>query len=311
MIIRLGYACICKSLDNVTSSSNYTYTRFKNDNDFDKLDMVIKSNLIDLIRILEYNRCNNVHFYRMSSAIIPLSTHPQVKFSYGSEYDVYYKKIANILKDSSMRVDMHPSVYCILNSTKEDVRNNAYEILKYHYDLLDYMGCAKKLILIHVGSSTFGKEKSLTRFINNFNALPSYLQECIAIENDDKVFTIDDCLYLSRKLNIPVVLDYHHFLCNNVGLDVSEYLEEIFLTWKNMRPKIHFSSPKNKRDYRAHNEFIDSDAFISFLNILKPFDQDVDIMLEAKGCDMALFRLVRELKYKEDYKFLDDTSFYV
>ena len=32
-------------------------------------------------------------------------------------------------------------------------------------------------------------------------------------------------------------------------------------------------------------------------------------MIEAKMKDDALFRLVRELKYKTNYKFIDDTSF--
>ena len=32
-------------------------------------------------------------------------------------------------------------------------------------------------------------------------------------------------------------------------------------------------------------------------------------MLEAKAKDEALFRLIRELKYKINYTFLDETSF--
>ena len=34
-------------------------------------------------------------------------------------------------------------------------------------------------------------------------------------------------------------------------------------------------------------------------------------MIEAKAKDEALFRLVRELKYKTNYTFIDDTSFEV
>ena len=34
-------------------------------------------------------------------------------------------------------------------------------------------------------------------------------------------------------------------------------------------------------------------------------------MIEAKKKDEALFRLVRELKYKTDFYFLDDTSFII
>ena len=45
MRVRLGYACICESLDNVTSSTNYTYTAFLKEQDYSKLDSIIRSNL--------------------------------------------------------------------------------------------------------------------------------------------------------------------------------------------------------------------------------------------------------------------------
>lgn len=34
-------------------------------------------------------------------------------------------------------------------------------------------------------------------------------------------------------------------------------------------------------------------------------------MIEAKAKDEALFKLVRQLKYKENFKFIDETSFEV
>ena len=74
---------------------------------------------------------------------------------------------------------------------------------------------------------------------------------------------------------------------------------------------MHFSSPKNKREFRAHNDYINSNDFIDFLENIKIYNQDIDIMLEAKNKDEALFRLVRELKYKTSYKFINDTTFIV
>ena len=54
MLIRLGYVAITNALD-VTSSSAFTYTEFSKNNDFEKLDKIIKSNFEDLIKILKYN----------------------------------------------------------------------------------------------------------------------------------------------------------------------------------------------------------------------------------------------------------------
>ena len=60
---------------------------------------------------------------------------------------------------------------------------------------------------------------------------------------------------------------------------------------------MHYSSPKSKKEKRAHHDYIDIDSFVKFLNKLKPLNQDIDIMIEAKAKDEALFRLVRQLKY--------------
>lgn len=309
MRIRLGYVAISKTLEGITSSSNVTYTNFKQDKNYKKLSQIIISNLEDLIKILHYNQKNHIHFYRMTSNLIPLATHKEVTFDYLDKYQNYYQKIGNIIEDNSMRIDMHPSQYCILNSTKKEVVDASIDILKYHYNLLDAMNIKDKVIILHIGSSTFGKKNSLTRFINNFKTLPKYLQECIVIENDDKVFNIEDCLYLANILDIPVVLDYHHFLCNKTDKDIEEYLSNIFLTWKERTPKIHFSSPKSKKEYRSHHDYINVDDFIGFLSKLQNINKDVDIMIEAKAKDEAMFRLIRELKYKTNYKLIDETSF--
>ena len=88
-------------------------------------------------------------------------------------------------------------------------------------------------------------------------------------------------------------------------------MEDVLNSWNDIRPKMHYSSPKNKKDYRNHADYIDSDSFISFIENIKRYNKDIDIMIEAKMEDDALFRLVRELKYKTNYVFIDDTSFIV
>ncbi len=306
MKIRLGYACISETLTGVTSSSNYTYTLYLKEKDDLKLDRIIVSNFLDLEKILTYNVKNNIHFYRLSSNIIPLATKKEVVFDYRDKYLKYYRRIGDIIRNNNLRVDFHINEYCVLNSVKEEVVRNSVELLEYHYRLLESFGVRDKVLILHVGSSAFGKEKSLTRFINNFRKIPKYLQECIVIENDDKVFNVEDCLYLSKILKVPICLDYHHFKCNESALDYNMVIN----SWKGI-PKMHFSSPKNKtkKEIRSHHDYIDSDDFITFLEKIKILDCDIDIMLEAKKKDEALFRLVRELKYKTDYEFIDETTF--
>ena len=306
MKIRLGYACISKTI-NDTPSTNYTYTEFIKEKDFNKLDRIIISNLQALNNLIDYNKKNNIHFFRLSSKIIPLATKEDVEFDYLDKFKNYYDELS--LKVKNMRVDFHPDQFCILNSTKNNVVENSIEILKYHYNLLKYLNIKNKVLVIHVGSSVFGKDNSIKRFINNYNKLPNYLKKCIVVENDDKVFNIDDCLRINKGTNIPIVLDYHHNTCNPVE-NLYDVIEDIFKTWKT-EPKVHFSSPKNKtkKDFRSHHDYIDSSEFIKFIENIKHLNYDIDIMIEAKAKDEALFKLVRELKYKTNYKFIDETTF--
>ncbi len=306
MKIRLGYACITNCLDS-TSSSPYTYGEYLKYGDMEKLDGVIVSNLKSLEEIIYYNIKNNIHFYRMSSKIIPLATKSDVKFDYINKYKSYYDKIGKMISDYDMRVDFHPDQFCVLNSVKSDVVSASIDILKYHYSLLEALGIKNKILVLHVGSNSFGKDNSIRRFINNFDKLPNYLKECIAIENDDKVFNVSDVLEISKIIGVPVILDYHHHLCNKSDFS----FDDIFNSFNNRRVKMHFSSPRNKKDFRSHNDYINGDDFINFIKILKKYDRDVDIMIEAKYKDDSLFRLVRYIKYKTDYRFIDDTTFIV
>ena len=304
-MIRLGYVSISNTL-NITCSKTITYTEYNKNQNLNKIDEIILENLDNLNKTIDYNIKNNIHFYRLTSKLIPLATKKEVVFDYINKYKFLYKEIGDKIKKHNIRVDVHPDQFCVLNSTKKEVLENTFEILEYHYKILDALNIENKIIILHVGSSVLGKQNSIKRFINNFYKLPKYIQECIAIENDDKIYNILDCLYICKKLNIPFVLDYHHHICNNV-CEIDDYLDEIFKTWKTT-PKIHFSSPKNKtkKDFRSHHDYINIDDFINFLQKIKNIN--LDIMLEAKAKDEALFRLVRLLKYN-DYKFIDETTF--
>ena len=314
MKVRLGYVALSKALDDVTTSSTITYTNYINKNyNTSKLLEITKNNLDSLYEIIKYNVKNNFHFYRLTSKLVQLATHDKVDFDYITPLLDEYKKIGKLINDNNIRVDTHPDQYAVLNSMDSKIVKNTVEILEYHYKIMDALGIKDKIIILHVGSSACGKKASITRFINNFNKLPDHIKKCIAVENDDKVYNIKDVLELCHKINVPMVLDYHHFICNNEKEDINDYLKEILDTWCEKLPKMHFSSPKSKlkKEFRSHSDYINKECFIKFINILKKQDKDIDIMLEAKAKDDAISRLVRCLKYKTNYKFLDETTFII
>lgn len=318
MRVRLGYVSISKALDGISASNTLTYTHYmKLDSELAMklIDKKIVSNFENLEKIIKYNIKNNIHFYRMTSNLIPLATHQKVNFEYIKKYNKFYNRIGKLINDNNLRVDTHPDQYCVLNSTKSDIVNSSISILKFHKNMLKAFKIKNPKMILHVGSSVFGKKNSIKRFINNFNTLDDEIKKMLIIENDDKIFNIIDVLDLCTKINVPMVLDYHHFMCNNSGECLKNYVEKIFNTWNNdeLVPKVHFSSPKNKtkKEFRSHHDYVDSDEFIKFIEDVKFLNRDFDIMIEAKMKDDALFRLVRELKYKTNYKFIDDTTFEV
>ena len=314
MKVRLGYVALSKALDDVTTSSTITYTNYINKNyNTSKLLEITKKNLDSLYEIIKYNVKNNFHFYRLTSKLVPLATHDKVDFDYITPLLDEYKKIGKLINDNNIRIDTHPDQYAVLNSMDSKIVKNTVEILEYHYKIMYALGIKDKIIILHVGSSACGKKASITRFINNFNKLSDHIKKCIAVENDDKVYNIKDVLELCHKINVPMVLDYHHFICNNEKEDINDYLKEIIDTWDGKLPKMHFSSPKSKlkKEFRSHSDYINKECFIKFINILKKQDKDIDIMLEAKAKDDAVSRLARCLKYETNYKFLDETTFII
>ena len=139
MIVRLGYVSLPLSI-NITSSKTITYTRFKNINDgFNKIDSIILDNLDALYEILKYNKANNIHFYRMTSALIPLATLNDVKFDYINPYLNLYKKVGDFANKNEIRIDAHPDQFCVLNSINKDIVKNSIEILKYQKHFLKHL----------------------------------------------------------------------------------------------------------------------------------------------------------------------------
>lgn len=317
MKIRLGYVALPLTLS-ITSSSSFTYTNYQKMSEEQakkKLDEVIRSNLRDLKKILEYNQKNDVSFFRLTSKLIPLATLKQIKFDYIKPYQKEYEEIRQILKKYPMRFDMHPDQFTVLNSDRKEVVENAVAILDYHNKILEALDIKDGKLILHVGSSVGGKKNAIKRFEENFTKLPKKIQKRIILENDDKIYSVSDVLSICQKLKIPMVLDYHHFLCNNKDEKIEDYISAIFHTWDTtgLIPKIHFSSPKNKtkKEIRSHHDYIDAPAFIAFLEKIKWINRDFDVMIEAKAKDRALFDLIRSIKYFTNYTFLDGTSFWI
>ncbi len=319
MKVRLGYVAIALKLPKVTSSSSVTFKTYSKlalkEEKLDKLKKVALSNLNDLYKILQYNIENKIHFYRITSALIPLANHPEVvNWDYRKIFHKDFEAIGKLIKENNLRVDTHPDQFNVINSINENVVENTKQNLWFHVHLFQDMNYELGKMVIHIGSGQGGKEYALNRFINNFNKFPREIIEKLILENDDKTFTANDTLKTCRILNIPMVLDVHHHICNNDGEPLSSILGDILDTWNKdiLPPKVHFSSPRNGDKDRKHADYINPEDFINFINECKVFNRDLDVMIEAKQKDLALYKLVEDIKtLKKDWKWIDKTTFQI
>lgn len=308
MRIRLGYVA-SPIIINESYSKTMTYKKYqelgeKRGNE--RIHEIIAGNIEGLKKVILYNKQNEISYYRLSHHIIPFSTFDKVHFSYKKKYKEDLKKVGELFKKNNVRIEMHTDPFCVINSVSDHIVSKSIDMLKYHnylYSSFEYDGD----IIMHIGSAFPTKEEAINRFIKNFKLIPKSIQEKIILENDDTTYTVEDILSVCKILHIRMVLDYHHFLCMKEN-HIENYLKDILNTWET-NPTIHFSSPKSKREFKAHHMYIDYKQFIKFIDILKGYDRDVDIMLECKGKDEALFRLIKQLKFYTNYKFISETTF--
>ncbi len=316
MKVRLGYVAIALKLEGVTTSSPVTYKRYSSIESQQTRDEILKqvtqSNLVDLIKVLEYNIQNEIHFYRLTSKLVPLATHKDVLWDYEPAIKSLCQDAARLIKASNMRVDAHPDQFNVLNSVNPEVVKSTIQTLEHQLDLFRLFELEAGKLVLHVGGKAGGKEEALGRFIETFHTLSKPLREAIILENDDKTYTAQDVLSLCQTLHIPMVLDVHHHRCCHQGESLKTLLPAVFDTWQKecYPPKLHYSTPKTGGTDRRHSDYIAVDEFIDFIEQAIEFETDIDVMLEAKQKDLAIYQLVQELKQKRpNWIWHDATTF--
>lgn len=301
MKIRFGYVANALGLWDASPSKTLTFARYsklsKNER-MEKLKSITAQNLHHTKRILYYNIAHEIELYRLSSSLVPLATHPEVMWDFLTPFKNDWAEIGNLIKQFKLRISFHPNQFTLFTSKREEVTMNAVKNMEYHFKMLQAMDALDSaLINIHIGGAYGDKNESLNRFHKNLKQLPNEIKKLMTLENDDKTYDVRETLITCEKENIPMVLDYHHYMANKEENDLTLYLPHIFATWNNFHliPKVHISSPKSDQAYRSHADFVSLDFILPFLKMAKELNQDVDIMIEAKQKNLAMHRLIEEI----------------
>jgi len=316
VLVRLGYVAMSMELEDCSPSKTITVKHYEHiqgeEARIGRLRRITGENLKNLARLLYYNAANGVHLFRITSKLVPLATHPLAAgWDYIADLQDEFAKTGSIARENKMRISSHPDHFTLINSPRQEVIEASLRDLDYHEKVFQAMGLDNAEMVMHVGGMYGSREQSVKRFAENFRKLPDGIRKRLLLENDDKIYGAAEVLGICEELSIPMVLDVHHHMCCNKGEDLGDIMQRVYNTWGERLPKLHFSSPRSEKNCRAHADDIDFDSLYRFLKTAREFDRDIDIMVEAKNKDRALFNLMGRFKETAGIEVVGGASFLV
>ena len=192
---------------------------------------------------------------------------------------------------------MHPDQFVLINALKDDVVERSIKELEYHCTLLDEMGLDRTAkIQIHLGGVYGDKARAIARFAGRYKSLSAALRRRLIVENDDRLYSLNDCLRVHEQTNIPILFDVFHHQCLNKGESMRRGLELAGQTWKKNDgiPMVDYSSQQPGQRLGTHAKSIDLQLFQKLLYETKGLD--FDIMLEIKDKEKSALKALEVVK---------------
>lgn len=263
------------------------------------------ANVRDIIKMVRWNDRFGIRFMRLSSEMFPFASHPEYGYQLAPFASDALAEAGRVVAELGHRVTTHPGQFTQLGSPRKPVIDNAIRDLTYHDEMLSLLKLPPQqdrdaVMILHLGGVFGDKAATLDRFRENYARLSPSIKKRLVLENDDVSWSVHDLLPLCQELNIPLVLDFHH---HNIVFDSSkvregtkdiiEYFPAILETWKRkgITPKMHYSEPcpdaVTARGRRKHSPRVMT---------LPPCPNDMDLMIEAKDKEQAVFELMRTFK---------------
>ena len=291
--MKIGYPCInwtigCKAARTFRLKS-YSEERLIN---------AVANNLDCLQKMLAFNVEHDLLFFRITSDLVPFASHPINQFDWQGYFASQFRAIGRFIKTRKIRISMHPDQFTLINSADTAVFKRSVQELRYHAAVLDLMGLDRTAkIQLHVGGVYGNKPASMQRFITRYYELENTIRRRLVIENDDRLYTLNDCLQIHEETGIPVLFDVYHHEVNSSGESLREAVSLITGTWKQHDgvPMVDYSSRAPGSPRRGkHAETIDLDHFQRFIEETEGLE--FDLMLEIKDKEASALQAVAVLK---------------
>ena len=260
----------------------------------------IEQNLRDVITMIEWNERNGIRVMRLSSEMFPHLSNPNIK-----PYTIDFarpllKQIGDTARQYGHRLTFHPGQFNVVGTPDKKIFEKTSRDLQCHADILDAMEMDQDSVMVVHGGGVYGnKYKTIMRWCEQFHELPENVRRRLVLENCEKNFSIEDCLEVSNAINIPVVFDTHHYACyqklhpDDQMQPAETYITRILETWhkRGIKPKFHVSEQGPGR-IGHHSDYIQIIPEY-LLSIPDLYCVDVDVMIEAKMKEQAIFHLYK------------------
>lgn len=268
------------------------------------------------------NLDDQLRMVRISSDILPVYTHNDWRYFWTlpdvRQYaEVHFAEIGRMARERSTRLSFHPGQFCVLASADDGIVERSIEEFEYHADMARWMGYGKSWhdhgFKINVHLSGRG---GAAKFLETLNRLSPEARNLITIENDELANGLDVTLPVGE--HVALVLDIHHHWVNTGEYITPEddRVKRVIDSWRGTRPVLHYSVSREdilvdhnpgvrpdreqlmaagmkKQHLRAHSDFMWNDAVNEWA---LTFASDFDIQVEAKGKNLASFKL-HEIEY--------------
>lgn len=263
------------------------------------------ANARDVIKMLRWNDKYNIKFMRLSSEMFPFASHDEYGYKLAPFASETLAEVGKVVAELGHRVTTHPGQFTQLGSPRKQVVDNAIRDLEYHDEMLSLLKLPDQMnrdavMILHMGGIFEGKAETIARFKENYPRLNDSIKRRLVLENDDMGWSVHDLLPVCQELNIPMVLDYHH---HNIVFDKEKIREGtkdimdlypvIKETWtrKGIKQKMHYSEPNpgaiTGHQRRKHRPRVWN---------MPPCEPDMDLMIEAKDKEQAVFELMKIYK---------------
>ena len=290
--MKIGYPCINRGIG-CTTNSTFRLASYSDE----RLVQKVENNLNCLLKILQYNVQKGFYFFRISSDLVPFASHPVCTFDWAGHFSPQLKKIGSFIRKHNLRISMHPDQFVVINSLKDGVVERSVRELEYHCTLLDKMALdSTAKIQIHVGGVYGDKRSAIDRFIERYNSLSKSLKSRLVIENDDRSYSLDDCLSVHEKIGIPIIFDAFHHQCLNNAETLRHALQLSASTWKESDgiSMVDYSSQQRGQRRGSHANTLNIKIFKKFLHETRGLD--FDLMLEIKDKETSALKALEVLK---------------